>query len=102
MEDLQDKMDALVIYGGEEIKDIVEALPDVNDSSIQVPEGEQVTNFHRVLHKLDNHFTPMANKDSARSTFENLKQDGHSLVQNYIIEKRQAEKTQFPDKDDAI
>ena len=66
---LQDKLDAVAIYGGEEIEELTDNLPNIADAEVTVPEGEEINDFHRAMAKLNNHFTPMLNKDSTRSVF---------------------------------
>ena len=52
--------------------------------------------------KLNNHFTPMLNKDSARSVFEQMTQGDQTMAKYYVALKKQAEKCKFPDADDSI
>ena len=67
---LQDKLDDLAIYGGEEIEELTDKLPETADAEVTVPEGEEINEFHCTMAKLNNHFTPLLNKDSAKSVFE--------------------------------
>jgi hypothetical protein len=53
-----DQLDALHIYGGEHVRELI-------DSLITEPDGEQ--SFQDVLSKLDSYFDPLVNKDSARN-----------------------------------
>ena len=52
--------------------------------------------------KLNNHFTPMLSKDSARSVFEQMNQGDQTMAKYYVVLKKQAEKCKFPDADDSI
>ena len=99
---LQDKLDALAIYGGEEIEELTDNLPDIADAEVTVPEGEEINDFHRAMAKLKNHFTPMLNKDSERSVFEQMTQGNQTMEKYYVALKKQAEKCKFPDADDSI
>ena len=99
---LQDKLDALAIYGGEEIEELTDNLPDIADAEVTVPEGEEINDFHCAMAKLNNHFTPMLNKDSARSVFEQMTQGDQTMAKYYVSLKKQAEKCKFPDADDSI
>ena len=99
---LQDKLDALAIYGGEEIEELTDNLPNIADAEVTVPEGEEINEFHRAIAKLNNHFTPMLNKDSARSVFEQMTQGDQTMAKYYVALKKQAEKCKFPDADDSI
>ena len=99
---LQDKLDALSIYGGEDIDELVDNLPQIPDEQVTVDANEQINDFHRAIAKLDHHFTPMLNKDSARSVFEQMTQGDLTMAKYYVALKKQAEKCQFADADDAI
>ena len=77
-------------------------LPDIADAEVTVPEGEEINDFHRAIAKLNNHFTPMLNKDSARSVFEQMTQGDQTMAKYYVALKKQAEKCKFPDADDSI
>ena len=99
---LQDKLDTLAIYGGEEIEELTDNLPDIADAEVTVPEGEEINEFHRAMAKLNNHFTPMLNKDNVRSVFEQMTQGDQTMAKYYVALKKQAEKCKFPDADDSI
>ena len=77
-------------------------LPDIADAEVTVPEGEEINDFHRAMAKLNNHFTPMLNKDSARSVFEQMTQGDQNMAKYCVALKKQAEKCKFPDADDSI
>ena len=100
-------MDALYIYGGPEIEQLLETLPDPTDDQVSVPDyvkasNETANDFHKNVHKLHNHFSTMVNKDSARCKFDGLTQGDQSMATFYVSLKQQAEKCRFPDADDAI
>ena len=102
-----DRVDALYIYGGPEIEQLLEILPDPTDDQVSVPDyvkasNETVNDFHKNVHKLHNHFSTMVNKDSARCKFDGLTQGDQSMATFYVSLKQQAEKCRFPDADDAI
>ena len=90
----QDKIDALNIYGGELIRELIETLPD----------GAAAGNeYDMAVGKLDTFFTPMVNADSARSKFERLHQLDRETVAQYNVRLRmQAVKCNFPDTNDTI
>ena len=52
-------VNALAIYGGDEIEELLDALPAIPDTDITPPSGESLNDFHRAISKLDAHFTPM-------------------------------------------
>ena len=93
-----DRVDAINIYGGEQIRELIETLPDVPTPTIAEP-----TECEKIIAKLNNHFTPMVNKDSARSKLNKMHQNkGESVAQYYVRLRKQAIKCQFADMDDAI
>ena len=94
----QDCVYAINIYGGEQIWEPIEVLPDVPTPSIAEP-----TKYEKIIAKLNNHFTPMVNKDSAHSKLNKMHQnEGESVAQYYVQLRKQALKFQFADMDDAI
>ena len=69
---LQDKLDALFIYGGEEIETLIETLPYPDGGDVTLPEDlkpatEAVNEYHRQVFKLNEYFITMVNKDNTRS-----------------------------------
>ena len=63
----QDRVDAIIIYGGEKIRKLIETLPNVPTPSIAEP-----NEYEMIIAKLNNNFTPMINKDSARRKLDNM------------------------------
>jgi hypothetical protein len=99
IENVQDKVDALNIYGGEVIRELADTLPDRPPVAGQPNRND----YEQIMAKLDHHFTPMANPDSARAKLDRMvQQDGETLAQFHVRIRLQAEKCQFPDKEDAI
>lgn len=94
----QDRVDAINIYGGERIRELIDTLPDVPTPSIAEP-----NEYEKIMAKLNNHFTPMVNKDSAHSKLDKMHQnEGELVAQYYVRLRKQALKCQFADTDDAI
>ena len=67
---IQDRVDALHIYGGERIHELIESLKDV-PLTLPPTSGEQ-NEFDKIITKLDNHFIPMVNPDCARSKLDKM------------------------------
>ena len=103
--DAADKVDALLIYGGETVERLAENLPD--PTNVVLPESikssnEDVNEFHKIIFKINEHYTPMQNKDSARSVFESMCQGDKNMAEYHVVLRKQAVKCQFPDDEDAI
>ena len=103
---LQDRMDALSIYGGEEIDKLLETLPDPDNppdlpTDIK-PEGAEDDAYFKHVQKLNGYFTTMVNKDSARSRFDAMTQGEMSMAKYFVQLKEQAEKCSYADRDDTI
>ena len=91
------KKDGLIIYGGSQIADLEDSLPDLPLQN----EGEDV--YSRFLRKLDRNFLPRKNKDYARFQFGNLKQEIEESMAKYYARLREiAKKCEFTNEDDAI
>ena len=92
--DPQLKKDGLIIYGGQEIADLDDSIPD------PILEGEE--NEHTCLiAKLDQHFLP--NKDYARFKLRNLvQQDDEPMATYYARIREIAKKCSYTDENDAI
>lgn len=91
------KKDGLIIYGGSQIADLEDSLPDLPAQN----EGEDV--YSRFLRKLDRNFLPRKNKDYARFQFGNLKQEIEESMAKYYARLREiAKKCEFTNEDDAI
>jgi len=55
----QDRIDAFHIYGGEQIRELIESL-----ESVPTPSSAELQNeYKKIIAKLDNHFIPMFNPD---------------------------------------
>ena len=94
---IQDKLDVLAIYGLKKIEELTDNLPEIADAELTVPESEEINDFRRAMAKLNNHFTPMLNKDTARSVFEQMTQGDQTMAKYYVALKKRAEKCKFPD-----
>ena len=95
----QDRVDALHIYGGEQIRELIESLENVSTSS----SAESLKEYEKIIAKLDNHFIPMVNPDCARSKLEKMRQnEGESVAQYHICLRLQVAKCSFTDPDDVI
>lgn len=74
--DLGVKKDGLIIYGGPQIADLENSLPD-----LPFQEGEDV--LLRFIRKLDKNFLPRKNKDNAWLQIGNLSQDIDESMAKY-------------------
>ena len=75
----QDRVDALHIYGGEQIRELIESLENV--PSLSRLSNENPNEYEKIIAKLDNHFIPIVNPDCARSTLEKMFQnEGESVA----------------------
>ena len=91
------KKDGLIIYGGSQIADLEDSLPDLPVQN----EGADV--YSHFLRKLDRNFLPRKNKDYARFQFGNLKQEIEESMAKYYARLREiAKKCEFTNEDDAI
>ena len=91
------KKDGLIIYGGSQIADLEDSLPDLPVQN----EGEDV--YSCFLRKLDRNFLPRKNKDYAQFQFGNLKQEIEESMAKYYARLREiAKKCEFTNEDDAI
>ena len=94
--DSETKKDGLLIYGGQQIADLEDTLPEIEN-----PDG--VDDYTQLIKKLDKHFLPRKNKDYARFQFGNLTQDAHESMAKYYTRLRDiAKKCEFGDENDAI
>lgn len=95
----QDRIDALYIYGGEQIWELIETLESVPTPS----SAEQSNEYKKIIAKLDNHFIPMVNPDCTRSKLEKMCQnEGESVAQYHVRLRLQVAKCAFTDPDDAV
>ena len=96
IEDPQLKKDGLIIYGGQEIADLDDSIPD------PTLEGEQ-NEYTRLIYKLDQYFLPKKNKDYARFKLGNLVQQDEEPMATYYARIREiAKKCSYTDENDAI
>ena len=102
---VQDKTDALYIYGGPEVEALLETLPNrqvVNlPACIRSGDGE-LNEFEKAINKLHHHFSSKSNKDAARSKFDSLTQGSKLMSEYYVTLRKQAEQCQFTDIDDML
>ena len=90
--DQEDKFDALTIYGGSEIRELLENLV------LEDAEANNTGNFDDAIKKIDEYFDPLVNKDSARNKFGNMSQNqGESVAEYHVRLNSQAHKCQFAD-----
>ena len=91
------KKDGLIIYGGRDIGDLEDSLPDVETTD---PPTDDYTRFIR---KLDKYFLPKKNIDYARFPFGNLRQEEDESLAKYFARVREiAKKCEYHDESDAI
>ena len=116
VDDAEDRLIALQIYGGDAIDELIETLDDGSDAEIaKMPKewgilklkgsgdaDETITTFHKAIHKVHVHFTTSTNKDAARSKFESMRQGDLPMASYYVDLKKQAEKCGFADASDSI
>lgn len=76
--DPQLKKDGLIFYGGRNIADLEDSLPDVESTG---PPADEYTKFIR---KLDKHFLPKKIKDYVRFQLGNLQQAEDESLANYF------------------
>ena len=65
IKETQDKLDALYIYGGQEVENLLETLPNRNPIAVPdyiKPADEQENDFHRAVDKLSQFFISKTNK----------------------------------------
>ena len=91
------KKDGLLIYGGEDLIDIEDSLPDP-------PTQENDDAYKILIRKIDNHFMPKKNKDFARFQMSELKQQNHERLADYYAKLREiSRKCEYGDhENDAI
>ena len=74
----QNRVDAINIYGGEQIRELIETLRNVH-----TPNTEEPNEYDKIIAKLNNHFTPMINKDSGSCKFDKMHKNGGESVAQY-------------------
>ena len=98
---IQDRADALHIYGGEQIRELIESLEDVPLASPST--SGELNEFDKTIAKLDNHFLPLVNPDCARSKLDKMCQkEGESIAQYHVRLRLQVAKCSYADPDDAV
>lgn len=80
--DPETKKDGLSIYGGQDIVDIEDALPDPTSN-----EGDDA--YTILIRKIDQHFLPKQNKDFARFQMSELKQNTDERIADYYTRLRE-------------
>ena len=91
------KKDGLIIYGGRDIGDLEDSLPDVETTD--PPTGD----YTKFIRKLDKYFLPKKNIDYARFPFGNLRQEEDESLAKYFARVREiAKKCEYHDESDAI
>ena len=94
---IEDQVDAINIYGGELIRELIDTLQNVLECD------DEHNDFEQIIAKLDKYFIPITNSDSARSKFAEMSQIRNESVAQYHFRLRtQVAKCKFPDKNDAI
>ena len=94
-----DRVDALCIYGGVQIRELIESLENVPSPS----SDENLNEYEKIIAKLDNHFIPMVNPDCARNKLEKMCQnEGESVAQYHVRLRLQVTKCSFAHPDDVI
>ena len=92
--DPETKKDGLLIYGGHDLVDIDDALPDITGT-------EHDDAYKLLLRKIDNHLIPKKNKDFARFQLSELKQQSSERLTDYYAKIRNiAKKCEYADHED--
>lgn len=90
------KKDGLIIYGGPQIANLEDSLPD-----LPLQEGEEICS--QFIWKLDKNLLPRKNKDYARFKFGDLSQEAdESMAKCYARLREIAKKCEFTNEDDAL
>lgn len=95
--DEERKKALLLTYGGDDLCDIVEAMP---VSEITPAEGESC--FDKIVAALNSHFNPRVNKEIQRYKFRHMKQDTDTIDDFYNMLKQLAPSCDFHNVDDEI
>ncbi len=75
----QDHVDAINIYGGKQILELIDT------SDVPTPNIAEQNEDEMMIAKINNHFTPMLNKDIARSKLDKMHQNEGVLVGQYYV-----------------
>lgn len=93
----QNKLDALKIFGGKEIKRLVKYLPDPDDA----PDGTDA--YGKVKLKLTAHFLPQKNTYHAIYLFNKIRRERHESISQFATRLREkAARCEFADQDSRI
>ena len=93
IENIEDQVDAVNIYGREIIRELIDTLQNVLECD------NEHNDFEQIIAKLDNYFISITNSDSAHSKFAEMSQIRNESVAQYHFRLRtQAAKCKFPDK----
>lgn len=96
----QDQVDALNIYGGEHVRELIDTFTDTSAIGAMAPSP---TAFNDIITALDSHFTPLVNTDSARSKLESMSQrEGESIGEYHIRLRMQVSKCGYADPEDVL
>ena len=96
IEDDKRKKALLLTFGGEELNDIVDSLP---ENATAAEDGER---FNKLVTAITNHFNPSTNVEFQKYTFRHIKQTGDN-IDSFYSELRQVPTTcSFADKDGEI
>ena len=92
-------IDALHIYWGEQIRELIESL-----QSVPTPSSAKLLNeYQKIIAKLDNHFIPMVNLNCARIKLSKMcRKEGDTVVQYHVRLRFQVAKCGFTDPDEVI
>ena len=82
--DPETKRDGMLIYGGQDLVDVNDALPDPTNE-----EGDDT--FKVLVRKINHHFMPKKNKDFARFKLSGLKQQTSERLADYYSKVRETE-----------
>ena len=98
-DDVQDKIDALSIFGGSLIRELTETLP----NRLCADDEKHRNAFDEVIVKLGHLYTPWVNPKSTRPKLDKIKQnEGETLAQYYVRVRLQASKCQFANAENDI
>jgi hypothetical protein len=97
IKDPETNKDGQLIYGGHDLVDIDDALPDLSGT-------EDDDAYKLLIRKIDNHFPPKKDKDFPRFQLSELKQQSSERLAEYYAKIRNiAKKCEYTDhEDDAI
>ena len=93
IKEIRDKISALKIYDGPELKKLARNLPD--PAPIEADDDYQM-----LKRKLNNHFLPKKNKHHARYTFSKQRMESHESIVTYAARMREARDCEFGDQTD--